>query len=81
MLQRLEQALTDGRPVEGADLSFYMHEITEASLMKSGMVYDEAHELALKTFDVSPFSVYAPEVIAAHPEMFNSSWMKFWESQ
>ena len=34
-----------------------MHEITQASLMSSGMAHDEARELALKTRDVSPLSI------------------------
>ncbi len=42
------------------------------------MLYDAAHDAALLKYQVSPFSVYHPEVIQANPGIFNSSWFNFW---
>ena len=47
-------------------------------LMQQGMAYEEAHAAALEQYGVSPFSVYAPEVIEQFPELFNSAWRAFW---
>jgi hypothetical protein len=80
MINRLENALKNGERITGADASFYLHELKEASLMKNGMSYDVAHKAALDFYEVSPFSVYHPEVIKANPEWFNSNWLKFWDS-
>jgi hypothetical protein len=33
MLERLEESLQNGVPVVGADLSFYLHELTESAIM------------------------------------------------
>lgn len=78
MLARLGDALANGTPVSGGDASFYMHELTESTLMRQGMAYEEAHAAALAKYGVSPFSVYAPEVIQKMPEYFNSNWSNFW---
>lgn len=42
------------------------------------MAYDEAHTAALAKNGVSPFSVYAPEVIQSFPENFNDRSFSFW---
>ncbi|HEY0426484.1 MAG TPA: SpvB/TcaC N-terminal domain-containing protein [Pyrinomonadaceae bacterium] len=78
MIARLREALSQGRRISGADASFYMHEVNEATLMGRGMVYDTAHAAALSKYQVSPFSVYHPEVIQAFPGEFNQNWFRFW---
>ena len=65
-------------PIEGADLVFYTHELTESVYMKNGMSYETAHAATLKRYGNSPFAVYHPDVIKATPENFNSNWRKFW---
>jgi hypothetical protein len=79
MLDRLKTAFAEGRAVYGADASFYFHELHEASLMDAGIDYPEAHSSAFAKYGVSPFSVYAPEVVQSFPELFNSHWLKFWD--
>lgn len=78
MIERLEHALASGETITGADASFYMHELAEATLMSGGIDYVTAHRLALQKYDVSPFSVYHPDVIKKFSDMFNSLWKKFW---
>lgn len=78
MVARLRDALAQGRPVSGADASFYMHEMNEATLMGRGLGYDAAHASALSKYQVSPFSVYHPDVIQALPGTFNDNWFAFW---
>lgn len=91
MLQRLRDAVRDGKPISGADLAFYTHELHElknmSRLMKGGTkTFDEAytiaHQGALDAFGNSPFSVYHPDVIKAvnaqAPGSFNNNWLKFW---
>ena len=78
MVARLRQALTRGSRINGADASFYLHEVSEATMMARGLSYEPAHAAALAKYSVSPFSVYHPEVIAANPGAFNSNWFKFW---
>ena len=70
--------MANGQKITGADASFYMHEIAEATMMQQGMAYDIAHLLALEKYEVSPFSVYSPDVIRQFPEMFSKGFMKFW---
>jgi len=55
-----------------------MHEVTEATMMNKGTSYEIAHQAALSKFDVSPFSVYHPDVIKALPYQFNDNWYDFW---
>jgi hypothetical protein len=78
MIARIEQSIKNGNKLTEADASFYMHELNEATLMKNGLVYDEAHALSLEKYDVSPFSVYSPEVIKAFPDSFGREFKKFW---
>ncbi len=78
MINRLQKALDNQQTIYGADASFYFHEIREASLMVQGYTYNEAHQQALKDYEVSPFSVYHPDVIKAHPDEFNQKWQKAW---
>jgi RHS repeat-associated protein len=81
MVSRLREALKSGSKVTGADASFYMHEASEATMMRRGLSYEQAHPAALQKYEVSPFSVYHPEAIQANPEAFNSSWRRFWETK
>jgi hypothetical protein len=78
MIQRIESALQSGKLLTGADASFYMHEVSEFTKMGKGMGYDVAHASAIQNYEVSPFSVYHPDVIKSMPGEFNSSWFKFW---
>ncbi|MNJ66567.1 hypothetical protein D3C77_626560 [compost metagenome] len=78
MIKRLEDAMTSKKKISGADASFYMHEVSEATMMKKGIDYDTAHAEALQKYDVSPFSVYHPDVIKSMPENFGRAWKKFW---
>lgn len=78
MISRLENALESGRKLSGADLVFYTHELTESAMMRGGEVYENAHNAALNLYKVSSFSVYAPAVIKALPDSFNSNWRNFW---
>lgn len=55
-----------------------MHEVSEFKKMRKGMSYDTAHASAIQKYNVSPFSVYHPDVIKSMPGEFNSSWFKFW---
>jgi hypothetical protein len=84
MLLRLNEALRSGKTVTGADASFYIHEVTEATKMSKGMNYIEAHQFALSKYQVSPFSVYHPDVInavnAIEPGSFNNKWIDFWSN-
>ncbi len=79
MASRLEDALKNGQRVTGADASFYMHEVSESTYMSRGMDYDSAHAAAFKKYDVSPYSVYHPEVIRQYPDFFNQNWRSFWK--
>jgi len=83
MLERLNKALVTGNNLTGADASFYIHEVSEATKMSRGISYVEAHEFALNKYQVSPFSVYHPEVIntvnALEPGSFNINWLDFWK--
>jgi filamentous hemagglutinin len=74
MLQRLQSAFATGQSVTGADANFYLHEITESTLMSQGLSYDAAHAAAISKYGVSPFALYAPEVIDANPTLFNNAW-------
>jgi RHS repeat-associated protein len=78
MIGRLRAALSEGRAISGADASFYMHEVAEATMMGRGMSYGAAHSGALAKYGVSPFSVYHPEVVQQFSSAFNSNWASFW---
>ncbi|TVT92041.1 hypothetical protein FPT15_07260 [Pseudomonas sp. RGB] len=77
--------MADGTPISGADASFYIHEVSESTMMKTGLDYSAAHQGALSKYQASPFSVYHPDVIRAvnsvEPGSFNGSWLKFWSEQ
>jgi YD repeat-containing protein len=83
MLQRLENILKGNKSLTGADASFYVHELSEATKMARGFDYTKAHQFALDKYQVSPFSVYHPEVISQlnriEPGYFNNNWTKFWQ--
>ena len=74
MMQRLQSSFAAGQRVTGADANFYFHEASESTFMGNGLSYDAAHAAALQKYGVSPFSLYAPEVIQANPTLFNNAW-------
>jgi len=81
MIHRVQEAIDTGTLLTKADASFYMHEISEFTMMRGGYteeIYNVAHQAALNKYDVSPFSVYAPEVIQQMRESFGRGWFKFW---
>ncbi len=78
MIARLRSAFAQGAKISGADASFYLHEASEATMMGRGLLYETAHDAALLKYGVSPYSVYAPEVILANPGSFNANWLNFW---
>lgn len=78
MIHRLEKALYSNQKISGGDASFYFHELKESQLMQNGLTYVEAHQQALKYYEVSPFSVYHPDVIKAYPDEFNKNWEIAW---
>ncbi len=79
MIDRLRAALSSGSRIAGADAVFYLHEASEATMMARGLIYDVAHAGALAKYGVSPFSVYAREVVAASPHFSTSpGWVRFW---
>jgi hypothetical protein len=78
MIARLRTALAEGKTISGTDASFYMYEASEATMMGRGMGYEAAHDAALSKYQVSPFSVYHPEVIQSLPGSFGTGFKKFW---
>jgi filamentous hemagglutinin len=82
MVNRLRAVASEGQPVTGADAVFYTHEIAEATKMKAGLGYDAAHAASLNKYQVSPYSVYHPDVITTlteqTPGYFNNNWLRFW---
>jgi len=78
MVARLRSAMESGLRVTGADASFYMHELSESTLMGRGFAYEVAHPAALAKYGVSPYSVYHPEVIAKYSQEFGTPWRDFW---
>lgn len=79
MLDRLGSAV--GSRVTGADANFYLHEISESTMMGRGMSYEAAHAAAIEKYGVSPFSLYHPEVIQQFPGEFNNAWRAYWGIQ
>ncbi len=63
MVQRLRLALNEDRPLTGADASFYIHEVNEATQMSQGLNYTTTHGAALTKYAVSPYRVYHSDVI------------------
>lgn len=78
MIARLQDALDNQQAISGADASFYFHELREAELMQNGYTYIQAHQQALEDYQVSPFSLYHPNVIMACPDEFNNNWKRAW---
>ena len=78
MIERIEKAMKNGEKISQADASFYMHELKESTLMSKGMLYEEAHAAALATYEVSPFSVYHPDIITQNPSSWGKPWFDFW---
>ena len=47
-------------------------------MMKNKVSYKDAQNTALHFFEVSPFSVYHPEVIKINPSSWGKKWFEFW---
>jgi hypothetical protein len=58
MLGRLRSALSEGKLISGADLSFYFHEPNEATMRARGVEQEAAHAAAFAKYGVSHSSVY-----------------------
>ena len=80
MIIRLKAALQQGKKIEGADASFYLHEAFESTRMAKGIPYEIAHQAALLKYAVSPFSIYHIDVILAFKSFFNKNWITFWNN-
>ena len=78
MLGRLSAANANGMRISGGDASFYMHELAESQFMRSGMDYMEAHSASFAKYDVSPFSVYPPEVVSQFATQLSPGYRRFW---
>lgn len=79
MIERLRIALTEERPITGADASFYFHELYEVELMdNAGIDYNTAHRMAFDFYNVADFTVYHPDVIREFSGIFGPLWKKFW---
>jgi hypothetical protein len=85
MIERLKQAVLFGEKISGADANFYLHEIAEATKMKSlsGQVFSDAytvaHKYAIEKYGVSEFGLYHYDVIENFKEMFSRGYFNFWE--
>ncbi len=79
MVERIGQALSNGRKLSEGEYNFMVHELTEADLMSMGVEQDIAHELAGRTHPT--FANYDPEVIKQYFEYFNTNWLKYWEKK
>lgn len=73
MIQRIGDAIRDGRPLIDSQTYFMRHEMTEADLMDQGMSYDDAHEQALTTHP--PGRNYDRDIIDRDPT-FGPWWRK-----
>ncbi|ROO59297.1 RHS repeat-associated protein [Micromonospora sp. Llam0] len=78
MISRLREANASGTRISGGDASFYMHELSESQFMKMGMDYMDAHAAAFSRYDVSPFSVYPPEVVSQFSSQLSPGYKRFW---
>jgi hypothetical protein len=78
MLTRIRNALATGTPLTEADAVFYTHELAESQYMSSGMTYEDAHLAAFGKYDVSPFSVYPPEVVEQFKTELSPGYTNFW---
>lgn len=81
LINRIKAALKNGEKITGEDASYYMHGLKESTLMSKRLSYEEAHVVALETYQVSPFSVYHPEVIQQNPRAWGKPWFKFWRTE
>ena len=78
MLQRLRNGYTTE-----ADVSFYEHELLEATLMENGMSYEEAHETALRELGHSRWQIYHPDIVTQMDEIegvrnMNPAYYEYW---
>ena len=84
MLDRIEDAISSGRPLTTGERNFLIHELVENQLMNraldAGMAFDEAasvaHDLAQLTHP--NFANYDPAVISEFAEHFNPNWFDYW---
>lgn len=79
MVSRLRTALANGKSIEGADASFYIRESSESTMMSIWLDYSTAHQGAPGKYQISPYSVYHPDVVnainAAQPGFFSPNWL------
>jgi len=73
MIQRISDAIDQGKSLTEAQQNFMRHELTESKLMDEGVPYEDAHEEALQTHP--PGKNYDPDVIDQYPE-FGPWWRK-----
>ncbi|MCA1842423.1 MAG: RHS repeat-associated core domain-containing protein, partial [Actinobacteria bacterium] len=76
MLDQITEAQQASRALTAGEQNFLLHETTKARLMAEGLSQEAAHAGALETHPL--FANYAPEVIKAFPEYFNSNWRAYW---
>ncbi len=83
MIGRLKSALgsSSSCKISGADANFYLHEISEYTLMNEGLSYPVAHQAALDKYAVSTFSLFHPDVIQELSVWFNEKYFHFWGLQ
>lgn len=76
MIERIRDAIANGRPLTEGEDNFMKHETTEKELMDRGVPYADAHAEALKTHP--HLKNYDPEVMEQHPGWFNNKWREAW---
>jgi len=76
MMARVRQAFMRGERISGADASFYMHEISESTMMRRGMPYTAAHQAAIDKYRVSPYTLYHSDIVRASPIFSSNPWWR-----
>lgn len=79
MIARLESALSSGTKITGPDAVFYALKLKEFTLVSAGTDPINAYKIALGYYELSPYSMYAPEVVKMDPSLCNEGYYKFWE--
>ncbi len=75
MLNRIQKAIDDGIDLSDGQQNYMTHELAEKALMDKGMVYDEAHSLAMQTH---PFGRNYDADLLTEENGFNSKWREAW---
>ncbi len=76
MMDRLKARL--GSKITGPDFNYYVHEIMESRLMDKGFDYYSAHDWVLAVAGISPYAVYARELVLQHPDWFGRPYRAYW---